>query len=691
MSTNPQDQTISELINVYIRQRPHDTVDVDDSADISNCIKNFTHDGRCIYSQEGKREHEFKYNGFLDQSTTQENVFNTVAKDIVDSAINGYSGTIFAYGPTNSGKTFTMRGNGISGNGDDMNGILPRTIEHLLENIGDTEELWVSYLQIYCEVLSDLISPQIENNNESAIIAPIQLAIREKTGGGTYVEGLSRIRVHKYEDFNRILELGDSNRNTSETLANATSSRSHATLIITIVKPEKEHNKSRKNKQMCRESSLFLVDLAGSERASATTGLNYMRSEEAKSINLSLSALGNCMNAMAENKPHIPYRDSKLTRLLQGSLGGNARTAVIVNIPHGDDETGETVNALRFASRASRIKVEACISRYVNYEVMYKDAMAQLDNYNQEDNDMLTKLTGRDQIIKQQTEDIDMFKEQLSSLRSEVQCLRLININSNNDTDNNNDNNGNLSAIETLKSELTNQSEKHFKDLGKLRTQHEQKIRILERNNQTCNEEINTLQGEVKEERERHLKTVQEMSKYHGKISSSELHFEGRIQELLTDCSEKDAIIEELQDALGTSSELLQTMSNNINNLNEQLEEKVEIMKTMVTKEEVVEIENKFIDTFTKLTNRVQDLEIKPSNNNDSNQNHGMNLGIIMGGRNNNSNVTRNTGPTGAVRQSNSQPALNTNRQQQSSLQQQSNRMGPGGRVRSNNSNARMF
>ena len=224
-------------------------------------------------------------------------------------------------------------------------------------------EVHISYLQIYCEMVGDLLNP----NMDSA------LSIREKSGV-VFVEGLSKSRVTSAQDVYALLDLGNNNRATASTLMNATSSRSHAALIVTISFPSEEGNDAqavpsssvRTNK---RESSLVLIDLAGSERSTAAGG-HYTRLEEAKAINLSLSALGNCMNALAEGRSHIPYRDSKLTRLLQGSLGGGSRTSVIVNISPGEDEKGEVLNSLKFASRASRVQVVAKVSRCVERIIM---------------------------------------------------------------------------------------------------------------------------------------------------------------------------------------------------------------------------------------------------------------------------------------------------------------------------------
>jgi kinesin family protein 5 len=213
-------------------------------------------------------------------------------------------------------------------------------------------EIWASYLQIYCETITDLLwqpgGNDTENGNVYGFNQPLQL--REKNGSGSgpsttvYVEGLSRYAVQSVVDLTELLRRGDHNRSTAATNMNETSSRSHAVLIVKVITSdvvagtqESEDGAAAaavtttgKSEQGYRESTLMLVDLAGSERASASEGRHYARSEEAKAINLSLSALGNCMSALAapERNAHVPYRDSKLTRLLQGCLGGGARTAV---------------------------------------------------------------------------------------------------------------------------------------------------------------------------------------------------------------------------------------------------------------------------------------------------------------------------------------------------------------------------
>jgi len=192
---------------------------------------------------------------------------------------------------------------------------------------------------------------------------------------------------------------------------NLTSSRSHAALIITLIIPDQSNLTTITTTTTggsYKESTLVLVDLAGSERASATNGLNFMRAEEAKAINLSLSALGNCMSALAERRQHIPYRDSKLTRLLQCSLGGNSRTSIIVNIPPGSDNNGEILNSLRFASRASKIRVEASITKCLNFEALYLETKRQLDNIKKKERDDTIIVEDRNVIIDNQATEISL-------------------------------------------------------------------------------------------------------------------------------------------------------------------------------------------------------------------------------------------------------------------------------------------
>ena len=338
-------ELVTESIRVYVRQRPLLPGEVPVDSSSSSGANNNSNNGyisqfndcSLLYNHNiTKKCTDFTFHKVFDSSVMQEELFNHGVKELVQSTMNGYNGTIIAYGPTNSGKTYTMRG-------DNSNlGIIPRAISNILELMNNNNNktiITVSYLQIYCEIITDLINPTSDE----------PLVIREKPNGNLYIENISKIRLTSLEDIYEVLNKGDMNRSTAKTAMNNTSSRSHAIMMVTIMQPDVSHSSS--NQEIYKESTLTLVDLAGSERYSATIGLHYQRSEEGKAINLSLSALGNCMNALAEAKQHVPFRDSKLTRLLQNSLGGNARTAIICNVPPGYDEYGEIINTLRFATR----------------------------------------------------------------------------------------------------------------------------------------------------------------------------------------------------------------------------------------------------------------------------------------------------------------------------------------------------
>jgi hypothetical protein len=245
---------ICENINVYCRVRPFLASEqgVTASSSSSSCLELLAN-GQCNYRNgDSKRDSAFQFTKCFSVESTQSDLFEVSARPIVDSVLRGYNGTLLAYGPTNSGKTFTMRGVGTDP-GSPLIGIIPRCVDYMLNNSIPGTELWVSYLQIYCESISDLLLMG-ENNGTSN-----NLLIRERSYGQVYVEGLSSYNIKSLIDLRAVLDRGDANRYTASTNINETSSRSHAALIIKVVSPAD----SEKQRQ---ESSLTLVDLAGSER-----------------------------------------------------------------------------------------------------------------------------------------------------------------------------------------------------------------------------------------------------------------------------------------------------------------------------------------------------------------------------------------------------------------------------------------
>ncbi|XP_029627771.1 kinesin-like protein KIF3A isoform X2 [Salmo trutta] len=292
----------------------------------------------------------FTFDTVFGPDSKQLDVYNLTARPIIDSVLEGYNGTIFAYGQTGTGKTFTMEGVRAV---PELRGIIPNSFAHVFGHIakaeGDTRFLVrVSYLEIYNEEVRDLLGKDQMQ----------RLEVKERPDVGVYIKDLSGYVVNNADDMDRIMTMGHKNRSVGSTNMNEHSSRSHAIFTITIECSEKGVD----GDQHVRMGKLHLVDLAGSERQ-GKTGATGQRLKEATKINLSLSTLGNVISALVDGKStHVPYRNSKLTRLLQDSLGGNSKTMMCANIGPADYNYDETISTLRYANRAKNIKNKARIN-----------------------------------------------------------------------------------------------------------------------------------------------------------------------------------------------------------------------------------------------------------------------------------------------------------------------------------------
>lgn len=286
---------------------------------------------------------QFTFDSVFDMESTQLDVYNTTARPIVESVLDGYNGTIFAYGQTGTGKTFSMQG---IRDVPELRGIIPNAIEHIFAHIrsNPTQTKFLvraSYLEIYNEDIIDLL------HSKSG-----KLELKESSETGVYVKDLKSFVMKDVAEMDRLMTFGNNNRSVGSTKMNAESSRSHSIFTITIEQSELDQTGQEKIKV----GKLNLVDLAGSERQSKT-GATGDTLKEATKINLSLSALGNVISALVDGKSaHIPYRDSKLTRLLQDSLGGNAKTLMVATTSPASYNYEETVSTLRYANRAKNIK-----------------------------------------------------------------------------------------------------------------------------------------------------------------------------------------------------------------------------------------------------------------------------------------------------------------------------------------------
>lgn len=298
---------------------------------------------------QGDDYENYQCDRMFDSESTQHEVYDFIGHPTVSDVLEGYNGTIFAYGQTGSGKTHTMIGNIYD---PQMRGVIPRAISHIFQSASvaplDIEfTLKCSMLEIYKEKLRDLLGT-------SAF-----LKIKECPRRGVYVDGLSEVFVASESELFDVIETGEKARTVASTRMNQVSSRSHQ--LFTLEIKQKLPNDTEK------KGVLNLIDLAGSEKIK-DTGVTGSNLEESKKINLSLSALGNVIHALTCLSEHIPYRDSKLTRLLQESLGGNFKTALIVTCSPLLRSLEETLNTLKFAQRAKRIKTHAKINIKNNAE-----------------------------------------------------------------------------------------------------------------------------------------------------------------------------------------------------------------------------------------------------------------------------------------------------------------------------------
>uniref|UniRef100_A0A3Q3Q2J7 Kinesin-like protein n=1 Tax=Monopterus albus TaxID=43700 RepID=A0A3Q3Q2J7_MONAL len=334
----------SESVKVVVRCRPLDDREktlgsqMVLSMDLQRC--------QCFIEKPGVVDEppkQFTFDGtyFTDQTTEQ--MYNETAYPLVESVTEGYNGTIFAYGQTGSGKSFTMQG--VSEPAA-QRGVIPRAFEHIFESIQCAENtkflVRASYLEIYNEEIRDLLGNDTKQ----------RLELKEHPEKGVYVRDLSMHTVHSVGECERIIEQGWRNRAVGYTLMNKDSSRSHSIFTIHL----EICNTDASGQDHLRAGKLNLVDLAGSERQSKT-GATGERLREATKINLSLSALGNVISALVDGRSkYIPYRDSKLTRLLQDSLGGSTRTLMIACVSPADSNYEESLSTLRYANRAKSIQ-----------------------------------------------------------------------------------------------------------------------------------------------------------------------------------------------------------------------------------------------------------------------------------------------------------------------------------------------
>ncbi|RPB20573.1 kinesin heavy chain [Terfezia boudieri ATCC MYA-4762] len=329
-------------IKVVARFRPQNSIEIREGG---QPIVQFHSEDTCeLTSKEASGS--FTFDRVFDMASKQADVFNFSIKPTVDDILNGYNGTVFAYGQTGAGKSYTMMGADIDN--DAHKGVIPRIVEQIFYCITNSPQsmeytVRVSYMEIYMERIRDLLNPINDN-----------LPVHEDKGRGVYVKGLLELYVSSVQEVYEVMRRGGAARSVSATNMNQESSRSHSIFVISVSQKNVETG-STKN------GNLYLVDLAGSEKV-GKTGASGQTLEEAKKINKSLSTLGMVINNLTDGSKYIPYRDSKLTRILQESLGGNSRTTLIINCSPSSYNDSETLSTLRFGMRAKSIKNKAKVN-----------------------------------------------------------------------------------------------------------------------------------------------------------------------------------------------------------------------------------------------------------------------------------------------------------------------------------------
>jgi hypothetical protein len=358
-----------ECVQVVVRCRPFNRKETEEKRE--NCVS-MDLEGNAISLRNPEEEHlqpkPFTFDAVYDENTIQKNFYEESCSALVENVLEGFNGTIFAYGQTGCGKTWTMQG---PPNPPELRGVIPNSFTHIFDFVkastGVEFLVRCSYLEIYNEVVRDLlVDPKHATKCD----------IKEDPDRGVFVSNLTDVVVEKEEEMDAVLSRGLHHRTVGATAMNAESSRSHAIFTVIIEMNTKDDSTG---KDHIRAGKLNLVDLAGSERQKKT-GATGDRLKEGSKINLSLSALGNVISALSEgNAKHIPYRDSKLTRMLQDSLGGNTKTLMVAAISPADYNYDETLSTLRYANRAKNIKNKPKINEDPK-DTMLREYKAEIEN-----------------------------------------------------------------------------------------------------------------------------------------------------------------------------------------------------------------------------------------------------------------------------------------------------------------------
>ncbi|XP_070001732.1 kinesin-like protein KIN-UC isoform X1 [Nicotiana tabacum] len=553
-------------VRVAVRVRPRNAEDLLSDADFADCVEVQPELKKLKLRKNNWNSEFYKFDEVFAESASQKRVYETVAKPVVESVLNGYNGTVMAYGQTGTGKTYTL---GRLGKDDvSERGIMVRALEDIIVNTTPaSDSVEMSYVQLYMESIQDLLAPEKIN-------IPI---VEDAKTGEVSVPGATVVKIQDLDHFLQLLQIGEANRLAANTKLNTESSRSHSILMVNIRKSvkideetdssfgEKDSKTDRHGNQIpiVRKSKLLIVDLAGSERIDKS-GSEGRLLEEAKFINLSLTSLGKCINALAENSPHIPTRDSKLTRLLRDSFGGSARTSLIVTIGPSSRHYAETTSTIMFGQRAMKIVNSVKLREEFDYENLCRKLETQVEQLTMEV-DRQQKFRANDQMAmeKKLRECQTSFTEAERSIVARSEFLEKENSRLMSDVENlleelnrqKKQSNSMKNEIVKLESDFNN-SKLLEKENGCLKVELENVLKdfnIEKNHNNLLQDEVVRLETSLKQSKQRQL----ENSSYQKILAENTQSYEKKIADLMKQLEDERAHSENAQQQLELMKEQL--------------------------------------------------------------------------------------------------------------------------------------
>ncbi|XP_078445382.1 ATP binding microtubule motor family protein [Wolffia australiana] len=519
-ASNRSDRDKEVNVQVMVRCRP--LSDEEQRANVQSviCCNEQRKEVTVVQSLGGRQQDKsFSFDKVFGPKAQQRSIFEHAISPMVNDALEGFNCTVFAYGQTGTGKTYTMEGDIRSKVGELSveAGIIPRAVRQIFDTLDAQKadySLKVTFLELYNEEIFDLLTPEdCPRSTDDKPRRPISLM--EDGKGGAVIRGLEEVVVYSVTEIYSLLEQGSARRRTGETLLNKQSSRSHSIFSITVHVKEATTG----NEELIKCGRLNLVDLAGSENISRS-GARESRAREAGELNKSLLTLGRVITALVDHSGHVPYRDSKLTRFLRDSLGGKAKTCIISTISPSSHCLEETLNTLDYAYRAKGIKNKPEVNQKLSKSVLLKDLYMEIEKMKQDvkaarekngvyiPQERFLQEEAEKKVLKEKLErleyDLDLTKKQADSFRELYNCEQEKNLDLDCEIKKQKEN------IEASMKALAHAQEAHRKvnlllkekdqTISKLRSSENailNKARELHSNLEYASREINTLQSEI--------------------------------------------------------------------------------------------------------------------------------------------------------------------------------------------------